>query len=107
METNKPNFCKYGVDHSTATICKDCDADQVAAETKDDRNNGDTYDEDSGEFLGRLTYTVGDKGNSEDEQMNLPPAKLSVYIDGYWYIYSMESKIKEEQNVKAPIDPNL
>lgn len=30
-------LCKYGVDHSTATMCKDCDADQVAAASKIDQ----------------------------------------------------------------------
>lgn len=33
------NLCKYGVDHSTMTMCKYCDADQVAAASKPQAND--------------------------------------------------------------------
>lgn len=49
--------------------------------------NGDLHDEDSGEFFCNLTY--------DDAEMKLPPAKLSIYIDGFWYVYNMHARYKE------------
>lgn len=56
--------------------------------------NGDLHDEDSGVYFGNLTWP-SDSPDQEDKEMKLPPAKLSIYIDGYWYVYSMHARYKE------------
>lgn len=56
--------------------------------------NGDLHDEDSGAFFANLKWP-SDSANEEDKEMKLPPAKLSLYIDGYWYVYNMHARYKE------------
>jgi hypothetical protein len=60
---------------------------------KEDLNvDGDTYDEDTGDFLGRLTEGI------EDDLTTLP-AQVAVFFQGYWYIYKIDSRYKKgEEN---------
>jgi hypothetical protein len=56
--------------------------------------NGDLHDEDTGEFFCNLTH-ISDKVEELDKEMKLPPAKLSLYIDGWWYVYAIHGRYKE------------
>lgn len=49
------------------------------------RENGDLYDEDTGEYY----YTF-------PEESSLP-AKLAVFKDGYWYVYKIDGRYKQEE----------
>lgn len=46
---------------------------------------GDTYDCDSGEFLGNLTDGNGD-------QIVAPPSSVEIFVAGFWYVYKMDSR---------------
>lgn len=73
-------------------------SDQVQKETVEmvePLEQGDTYDEESGEFLGSLAL--------KDE---LPPAQIAVLVKGYWYIYKPDARYKVEtstEELKAEI----
>lgn len=56
------------------------------------RTDGDAFDEDSGDYLGNLTYNV-----EGADIMDLPPANLSIFVGGFWYIYKMDKKVKAEE----------
>ena len=71
-------------------------------------SNGDCFDEDSGEYLACLTYPALEENTDiafPEVEMRLPPANISVYIDGYWYNYKMDSKVNamEKQNAAKEI----
>lgn len=51
--------------------------------------NGDAYDEDEGTYLGQLT-------NDVDTMCSLP-AQISIFYEGYWYIFKPQSRYKEEK----------
>lgn len=55
-------------------------------------DEGDVYDEDTGEFLGNLQLT--------DQTL---PAQLAFYHQGFWYIFKPDSRYKHED---AP-DPDI
>lgn len=76
-------------------------SDQVQKETAEmvePLEQGDTYDEESGKFLGSLEL--------EDD---LPPAQISVLVKGYWYVYKPDARYKVDpvttatQDLKAEI----
>lgn len=56
--------------------------------------NGDTYDEDTNEFLGRLTEGV-------EEELKTIPAQISIFKDGFFYVYKMDSRASLEQIKEA------
>jgi len=63
--------------------------------------NGDLYDEDSGEHLG--TFDVKDA--HEGKEIDTIPASLSVYMNGYFYVYVIQRRYKEgEKDGKEEAD---
>lgn len=56
-------------------------------ETTDTPESGDTYDEDSGAFLGVLSL----------ESPALPPAQLALLVGDYYYIYHAVSRQKTDE----------
>lgn len=65
--------------------------------------NGDLHDEDSGEFFCNLTHSTDDP-QEPDKEMKLPPAKLSIYIGGWWYVYNMHARYKEGEASEPKAD---
>lgn len=59
--------------------------------------NGDTFDEDSGEFLGNLTYSIPKSRDEFEEKMDNPPANISIYINGFWYQYKLDKKVDAKE----------
>lgn len=53
---------------------------------------GDTYDEDTGDFLGSLSI-----------RESLPPAQIAVLVNGYWYVFKPDSRYKEEEDVAQEV----
>lgn len=66
------------------------------APTKDEltagRNvsNGDTFDEDANTYLGQIT-------EADDSMLKAPPVNISVFLNGYFYVYKMERRYEQEQ----------
>jgi hypothetical protein len=60
-----------------------------------DQEKGDTYDEDTGNFLGSLDLPEG------------VPAQIAVFIDGYWYIFKPSHRYKHEPRDPAPEDEQV
>lgn len=52
---------------------------------------GDCYDEDTGEYLGLLSNTQIEAG----QHLATLPAQISVFYEGYWYIFKPQSRYKE------------
>lgn len=50
---------------------------------------GDTFDEDTGAFLGQLSEIT-------TETVHRFPVQIAVYLDGYYYIYKLDRKEKQE-----------
>lgn len=61
--------------------------------------NGQIFDEDSGQQLGQLAENLYDETATELIPIKAIPANLSVYFNGHWYYYSMTGKAKHEDNV--------
>lgn len=59
--------------------------------------NGDTFDEDIECYYGRLTDNSG-------QDIKAPPVSLSIYINGYYYVYKVERRYEatEEESKQAP-----
>lgn len=55
-------------------------------------NNGDLHDEDSGDHLA----TIDVQGLTD--KVPTPPAVMSLYIEGYWYVYAIKGRYKEGDN---------
>lgn len=58
--------------------------------------NGDCYDEDTGIYLGQLTDTETAAAPAL-QTLNSLPAQISIFYEGYWYIFKPQSKYKEEK----------
>lgn len=57
--------------------------------------NGECYDEDSGDHIGEIDL-------KDINGVETLPAQLSVFFNGYWYIFHAVSRYKEgEQNEKT------
>lgn len=56
--------------------------------------NGDLFDGDNGDYYARISSGAGDDITS-------PPANFSLYYNGFWYNYKMDSR---EDAIRA-IDP--
>lgn len=59
---------------------------EAIEESQTNPQEGDVYDEDSGDFIG--TIALGSPV--------LPPAQLGVLINGYWYVYQPVTRYKNE-----------
>jgi len=57
-----------------------------------DYTNGDLYDEDSGEHLGQIDV----KDAHASKEIDTIPAKLSVFMNGYFYVFNMHARYKAE-----------
>jgi hypothetical protein len=57
-------------------------ANSVASGNPDSPIPGDSYDEDSGEFLGNLT-------DGEGNELRSIPAQISIAMNGYWYLFKI------------------
>lgn len=55
-------------------------------------NNGDCFDEDDGSYLGNLDL----RDEVEMKEKDTLPAKISVYFDGYFYIFQPVSRYKAQ-----------
>jgi hypothetical protein len=68
--------------------------------------NGEIYDEDTGQQLGILADNLHEDNAEELTPIKTIPATLSVYLDGYWYEYKLDSRHKHEDTIlKTEIDP--
>jgi len=71
---------------------------QAERETGDigdiDYKNGDLYDEDSGEHLGQIDV----KDAHDGKEVDTIPAKLSMYMNGYFYVFNMHARYKAEDD---------
>jgi hypothetical protein len=63
-----------------------------AIKEEEEYQNGDIYDEDLGEYLA----TIDLKGN--EEKVETLPARLSLFMHGYWYIFTPVGRYKEEKD---------
>lgn len=79
--------CIHGIPHDKS--CRFCAAEK-ADEPVDKPTTGDVWDEDSGEYLGTIDLT--------EEGKQVLPAQLSVWFEGYFYIFKPQSKYKDESN---------
>lgn len=69
---------------------------EIDKEIKLALENGTTFDEDSGVCLGHLTEHESEAA----APLNILPAKVSIYFNGYWYIYKMDSKVEAQKEEK-------
>lgn len=60
------------------------------ATEKGDHEEGDCYDEDTGDFLGSLTIESIIPGVDTGI-----PAQIAIFHKGYWYIFKPQSRYKE------------
>lgn len=51
-------------------------------------NDGDLYDEDTGDFIGNIYE------DSISEQT--VPANFSLFIKGFWYMYKLDKRVQHE-----------
>lgn len=56
--------------------------------------DGDTYDEDTGDFLGNLDLGIVE---------NTLPAQIGIFHNGYWYIFKPQERYKAAID-KAPVE---
>lgn len=63
-----------------------------------DYSNGDCYDEDTGEYLGSFELNVEEK--EEDAKESLP-VQISMFYDGYWYIYKPMERHKHKPETSS------
>lgn len=61
--------------------------------------NGDLFDNDNGEYYGRLTDGAGD-------EIKAPPANLTMYYNGFWYNFKLDSR-EDATRAADPQDLNL
>lgn len=59
-------------------------------DVKEPSELGDTYDEDTGEYLGQLTTGAA-------RILTTLPVQISIFYEGYWYIFKPQSRYKEEK----------
>lgn len=69
-------------------------ADESPVEDVAPTETGDAYDEDTGEYLATLNLTNG------------LPAQISVFHEGYWYVFKPNGRYKDEE-VKKPITAEM
>lgn len=62
-----------------------------AIKEEEEFSNGDIYDEDLGRYLATMELKV------EGDAKESIPAKLSIYMDGYWYVYTPIARYKQEK----------
>ena len=70
--------------------------DQLADAVTDTPEQGDTFDDDSGEFLGTLELKDG-----------LPPAQIAVRVGHFWYVYTPISRYQDAEerlNIVAEVE---
>jgi hypothetical protein len=61
--------------------------------------NGVIFDEDTGQHLGILADNLHDEENTTLIPIKTIPATLSVFLDGYWYIYKLDSREQAEDGI--------
>lgn len=62
--------------------------------------NGDLYDEDTGEYLATIELTKEQNHPTVGDAESIP-ASLSIFFNGYWYIYKIDSRYKHTPAPKA------
>lgn len=70
---------------------------QIAAEDHPEQityRNGDLYDEDNGEYLG----TIDVKDAHDNKEVDTIPARLSLFMNGYFYVFTTQSRYKEGED---------
>mgnify|MGYP003403857338 FL=1 len=60
-------------------------------------SNGDLFDEDSGEYLGEIDVKDAHNG----KEIDTLPAGISVFFNGYFYIFAIKGRYKAEENENA------
>lgn len=57
--------------------------------------NGDLYDEDTGDFYGTLDLKATEPTLEEPTPPETVPAQFCLFLNGFWYIYKMDSRYEE------------
>lgn len=82
----------------TAVTEEHCTTEVNTVSVVDDTpTNGDCYDEDTGEYLGQLESGLQEGTVTIDKSI---PVQISMYVNGYWYIFRPSHKCKYEEEVK-------
>lgn len=68
----------------------------VAAVTLDKMEDGDAFDETTGGYLGCITLLPTKEDYLTAHADSSFPVEISVYQGGYWYVYKLDRKEKEE-----------
>lgn len=63
--------------------------------TNSNLENGDLFDEDTGEHLATIDLKSTAKMIEDDSQTI--PASLSLFFNGFWYVYKIDSRYEEEK----------
>jgi hypothetical protein len=75
--------------------------DQAAIDSikpEEEHENGDLYDEDLGIYLATVDL-------KNDEKEITMPARLSLFIHGYWYIFTPVGRYKHEEKANEETKP--
>lgn len=59
--------------------------------------NGDLYDEDTGKFYATLDLKEKEPTLEEPLIIETVPAKLVLFLNGFWYVYKMDSRYEEKE----------
>lgn len=76
---------------------------EIDKEIKLALDNGTAFDEDSGVCLGHLT----EHESAAEAPLTILPAKISLYFNGYWYIYKMDTKVEAQKEEKEDGDKEI
>lgn len=63
-----------------------------------DFDNGDVYDEDTGKYLATIDL------KAEGEVVETLPARVSIFMHGYWYIFSPIIRYKHEEKEDEKVE---
>lgn len=61
----------------------------------DDPENGDLFNEDTGDYYGLLDLHVTEPTLEEPTPAEVVPAQMCLFFNGFWYIYKMDSMREE------------
>lgn len=67
-----------------------------------DVSNGDCYDEDTGEYLGQLESGLIEGTVPMTGPDAAIPAQISMYFNGYYYVFKPTNRYKEEKTDETP-----
>jgi hypothetical protein len=70
--------------------------------------NGQIFDEDTGQQLGQLADNLYDEVATELIPIQTIPATLSVFLNNSWYVYKLDSRYKHEDSIIKTeiVEPN-